>query len=155
MQRYHNYFANLNLVYPIEQAKDYSRYTQSGGRFSIDRSPLPRMVDFWFLALSLAVRDRLRPVDLVSQETSNFITGAIFDRDSWRVHFLMLLAIAIEGSVDVVANPRRMMAIANGLAASGVPRLVEMLQDGDQEPMWNLSEALYEILDLGPGTGRV
>ena len=147
MDRYHNYFANSNLVYPLEQAEDYARYTQSGGAFSADRSPFPRMVDFWFLAISLAAREGLTPVDLSSQETSNFITGAIFDRDSWRVQFVMLLAIEIDGTVDVVADPRRMMAIANGLAAAGVPRLVELLSEGNEEPIWNLSEALCAILE--------
>ena len=147
MERYHNYFANINLVYPLEQADDYARYTQSGGAFSADRSPLPRMVDFWFLAISLAAREGLTPVDLSAQETSNFITGAIFDRDSWRVQFVMLIAVEIEGTVDVVADPRRMMAIANGLAAAGVPRLVDLLLKGNQEPIWNLSDALHDILE--------
>ena len=38
------------------------------------------------------------------------------------------------------------MAIGNGLAAAGIPRLVEMLQDGGQDAIWNLSEALNEDL---------
>ena len=40
-----------------------------------------------------------------------------------------------------------MMAIANGLAAVGVPHIVEMLRDGNQDPIWNLSDSLYEILE--------
>ena len=39
-----------------------------------------------------------------------------------------------------------MMFIANRLAAAGVPRIVEMLKDGDQEPIWNLSDALERLL---------
>lgn len=58
----------------------------------------------------------------------------------------MLIAIAVEGNVEIVSEPRRMMAIANGLAAAGVPHIVEMLRDGDQEPIWNLSGSLDGIL---------
>ena len=74
------------------------------------------------------------------------IEGAIFDRDSWRVQVVMLIAIAIEGNVKVVGDPHRMMAIANGLAAAGVPHIVEMLREGNQDPIWNLSDSLDKIL---------
>ena len=59
---------------------------------------------------------------------------------------MMLAAIGLDDSVEVVGDPNRMMAIANGLAAAGVPIIVEMLQEGDQEAIWNLSEALVENL---------
>ena len=58
----------------------------------------------------------------------------------------MLIAIAIDGNVEIVGQPRRMIAIANGLAAAGVPHIVEMLRDSDQDEIWNLSDALDEIL---------
>ena len=61
----------------------------------------------------------------------------------------MLVAIAIDGNVEIVGEPRRMIAIANGLAAAGVPDIVEMLRDGAQDPIWNLSDALKEILKKG------
>jgi hypothetical protein len=58
----------------------------------------------------------------------------------------MLTAIAVEDNVEVAAQPRRMMAIANGLAAAGVPHIVDMLQDGDQDAIWNLSDCLDSLL---------
>ena len=58
----------------------------------------------------------------------------------------MLAAIEVEGTIEVVGDANRMIAIANGLAAAGVPHIVEMLEDGDQEPIWNLSDALAEAL---------
>ena len=104
------------------------------------------MVDFWFAGLALGARKGLDPVDLSKQNTFKFIEGSIFDRDSWRVQAMMLIAIAIEGNVEIVGEPRRMMAIANGLAAAGVPHVVEMLKDGDQDAIWNLSEGLDGLL---------
>ena len=145
-ERYFNHFASINLVYPIDQREYYERYCQTGGRSSVDRTPFPRMVDFWFAGLSLAAGKGIAPVDLSGQKTSNFITGAIFDRDSWRVQAVMLAAIAVDDSVDVVSDPNRMMAIANGLAAAGTPEIVHFLQSGDQDPIWNLSDALADLL---------
>ena len=145
-ERYFNHFANINLVYPIDQRQHYERYCQTGGRSSVDRSPFPRMVDFWFAGLSLAAGKGMKPVELSGQNTTNFITGAIFDRDSWRVQAVMLAAIAVDDNVEVVSDPNRMMAIANGLAAAGIPEIVHLLQSGDQDPIWNLSDALAEEL---------
>jgi len=141
-QRYHNPFAGIDLIVPVEQHDFYDRYCQSGGRAIIDRSPFPRMVDFWFTGLALATRKQLPPVDLSNHKIVKIIDGAIFDRDSWRVQTVMLIAIATENNVEIVGEPRRMMSIANGLAAAGIPVVEDMLLDGDQDPIWNLSESL-------------
>ena len=147
-QRYYNPFTNIDLVYPLEQREYYERYCQtSTARPSLDQVPFPRMVDLWFVGLAFAAREKLAPIDLSKQETSNFTPGSIFDReDSWRVQVVMLVAIAIEGQLDVVGDARRVMAIANGLAAAGVPLVVDMLVEGDHPPIWSLSDALEEIL---------
>jgi len=145
-QRYHNPFAGIDLIAPVEQRDVYDRYCQTGGRAVIDQSPFPRMVDFWFTGLALGARKQLSPLDLSKQETFKFIEGSIFDRDSWRVQAAMLIAIATDGRVEIVGEPRRMMAIANGLAAAGIPHVVDMLKDGDQDAIWNLSEGLEALL---------
>lgn len=145
-EQYHNPFANIDLIAPIEHRDFYDRYCQTGGNTSVDQSPFPRMVDFWFAGLSLAVHRHLKPTDLSGQETFKFIEGSIFDRDSWRIQAVMLIAIAVENDVEIVGEPRRMITIANGLAAAGIPHIVEMLRDGNQEPIWNLSDALEELL---------
>ena len=46
----------------------------------------------------------------------------------------MLVAIALEDDVAVVERRIGMMAIANGLAAAGVPHVVEMLQSWRAAP---------------------
>ncbi len=146
MQQYPNPFAGIDLIAPIEQRDFYDQYCQTGGHRSVDQSPFPRRIDFWFAGLSIAAREQLTPTDLVKQKTFKFHEGSVFDSDSWRVQTVMLVAIAVDGSVEIVGEPHRMMNIANGLAAAGVPQVVEMLREGDQDPIWNLSDALDEIL---------
>ena len=148
IQQYHNPFSNISLIVPETQSGFYVQYcqTQAVGRKNVDRSPFRRKVDLWFAGLSLAARKQLEPAKLKKQDTSPFNIGMVFDQDPWRVHALMLIAIAVDGNVEIVSDPRRMMDIANGLAAAGVDLIVEMLREGGQAPIWNLSDALTELL---------
>ena len=152
MQQDHNPFTGVNLAAPSDQRVYYDLYcqTQTQGQPNVNQSPFPRMVDLWFAGLSFAARKELKPVNLSKQQTGKIIDGSIFNSDSWRVYTVMLVAIAVEGNVEIVSEPRRMMDIANGLAAAGVPHIVEMLRhDRDQDPIWNLSNSLDEILREG------
>ena len=112
----------------------------------IDQSPFPRMVDLWFLALCVAARLNLEPVEIAKYETRKIIDGSIFGSDPWRVHTLMLVAIGKTGDVQIVSEPRKMMTIASGLAVAGLPKVIEMLKDGDDEPIWNLSDGIDAVL---------
>ena len=147
IQQYHNPFAGIDLIAPNKQRDVYDLYCQTGGPRNVNQSPFPRMVDFWFAGLSLAARKQLKPINLPKPQTFKFIDGSIFDGDSWRVQAVMLVAIAVDGNVEIADEPRRMMTIANGLAAAGVPHIVDMLQrDRNLDPIWNLSDSLDEIL---------
>ena len=147
-QNFHNPLGALRVEYPVDQTDHYQTYCATGaGNRNADQTPFRRMVDMWFTALSLATRRGLRPANL-GRNPTHMTNGTIFDgADSWRIHAIMLVAIEVENDDEVVTDPNRMMAIANGLAAAGIPYIVEMLQEGGQAPMWNLSDALEEELN--------
>ena len=140
-----NPFQSMDVSIPIEWHEYFAKYCQTRGDH-IDRSPFPRMVDFWFMAVCIAARLGLEPVDVTNRRTRKIIEGSIFGSDPWRIYALMLIAIAREGDVGIVAKPARVLALANGLAAAGVPKVVEMMQDGEAAPIWNLSDAIEQIL---------
>jgi hypothetical protein len=94
----------------------------------------------------VAARLDLQPVDISKLETKKIIDGSIFTSDPWRVHTLMLIAIIKADDVNVVSEPRKMMGIANGLAVAGLPSVIDMLKDGEGEPIWNLSDAVDGLL---------
>lgn len=145
-ERYYNPFQGMDISVPEEYRDTFSRYCRTGGRSNIDDSPFPRMVDLWFLSICIAVRLNMEPADLGKSETYKIIEGSIFANDPIRVHALMLIAIEKTGDVKIVSEPRHVMSLANGLAVAGLPKVVEMLKEGDAEPIWNVSEALDEIL---------
>src|SRR5712692_5804183 len=101
--RYFNPFQGIDVSIPVEFHEDITRYSQREGKPIIDQSPFPRMVDMWFLAVCIAARDKLQPADIGKYETKKIIEGSIFSSDPWRVHTLMLIAIAQTGSVDIVS----------------------------------------------------
>lgn len=144
--RYFNPFQAIDIHVPVEFHEAFTRYAQTGGNAVIDQSPFPRMVDLWFLSVCVAARLDLEPQDISKYETKKIIDGSIFGSDPWRVHTLMLIAIGHSGDIQIVSEPRRMMTLANGLAVAGLPKVLDMLKDGDAEPIWNLSDAVDNLL---------
>ena len=144
--RYFNPFQAIDINVPVEFHGAFTRYCQRSADAVIDQSPFPRMVDLWFLAVCVASRLGLEPADIAKHDTKKIIDGSIFSSDPWRVHTLMLIAISKTGDVQIVSEPRKMMTIASGLAVAGLPKVIEMLKDGDAEPIWNLSDTIDGIL---------
>ena len=149
-QQYNNPFRNMMIISPITQQKDYDHYCQTGQGAKVDKTPFPRKVDLWFAGLSLAARKNLKPINLTKEKTVNIISGDIFNTDGWQAQAIMLIAISVDGNLEVVLKPRQMMDIANGLAAAGVPHIAQMLSEGNQEPIWNLSDAFENLLQSDP-----
>lgn len=147
--RYYNPFQGIDISVPVEFRDEFGRYCQTGGKAIIDQSPFPRMVDLWFLAICVAVKKGLKSVDMNkinNKETYKIIDGSIFTSDPWRIQALMLIAIGKVGKIEIVGEPRKMMALANGLAIAGLPHVIEMLRDGEDYPIWNLSEGIESIV---------
>ena len=144
--RYFNPFQAIDINVPVEFHEAFTRYCQRSANAILDQSPFPRMVDLWFLSVCVAARLGLDPADITKLDTRKIIDGSIFGSDPWRVHTLMLIAVGMTGDVQIVSEPRKMMTLANGLAVAGLPKVIEMLKDGDAEPIWNLSDAVDSLL---------
>ena len=145
--RFYNPFAGSQLVYPDDQREYYQQYCATGSGRDVDQQPFPRMVDLWFAGLCIAARMGLPAANLTGRRTVNMIQGSIFDGgDAWRVQIVRLISLASENDVETLDGANRMMAMANGLAAAGVPEIVDMLTNGKQAPIWNLSDAVDELI---------
>lgn len=144
---YYNPFQNLELRIPTAYRAEVDRFCQSqptgGPKPSPDDSPFPRQVDLWFLAVCLgALQGRPIPVE----KPHRFINGEILSRDPYRIDLLELAAIAVTGNPWIIEKPADVMDLANGLAASALPRLLEMLVTGNSKPIWNLTDSLLEAV---------
>lgn len=145
-ERYYNPFQGMDISVPEEYRETFTRYCRTGSKSNIDDSPFPRMVDLWFLSVCIAVRLGIEPADLGKSQTYKIIEGSIFANDPLRIHALMLIAIQKTGDVQIASEPRQVMSLANSLAVAGLPKVIEMLRDGDAEPIWNISDGIDLVL---------
>ena len=96
----------------------------------------------WFFALCIAVKEQKGPTNYSNLETTKIIDGSIFTSDPWRIHALMLIATSSTDSIDIVSDPRKVMTLASELAVAGMPIVQDMLNSGQQAPLWNLSDSV-------------
>ena len=145
MEPTHNPFQAIDISVPMADHETYTRYCHRASIARVDDSPFPRMVDLWFFAVCVAVRLGLKPQKVAGKMTK-IIDGSIFASDPWRIHALLLIAIAKTNDVEIVSQPTRIMNLANSLAAAGLPRVVHMLTGGSAEAIWNLSDSTATLL---------
>lgn len=144
--RYYNPFQSIDINVPDEFHPTFTQYSQRSASPIIDLMPFRRMIDLWFLSVCVAARLGLDQVDISKYKTTKIVEGSIFASDPWRIHVLMLIAIERAGHTQIVSEPSKVIGIASGLAAAGLPRVTEMLKDGDGDPIWNLSDAIDNLL---------
>ena len=139
-------FPNAELEIPVEYKNEIEAYTRTrptgGERPDPEDAPFPRQVDMWFLAVCLGALSGQR-VKLTGGQSHKFNTASIFESDPSRVEMLELLAIAVEHDPYVIKNPRRVIDVANELAAGGLPLVIEMLKaNGNASAIDSLSEKI-------------
>lgn len=143
--RYYNPFQTADLRIPESFRDEVSRYcqgpTQEGRKTGLSEAPFPRMVDMWFLALCLGAREGKRE-DLTGAKMHKFNDGTVLSSDPWRIDALMLLVISLTRDTAIVAEPAKIINLANEYAAGGLPDVIDMLKDGDADAIYNLSDNL-------------
>jgi len=147
MERIHNPFQSFDVSIPIEFHDDVVRFTLKDGGSTPDQSPFTRMIDIWFLAMMVAVREGLKPVSMSGMKTIKIIDGTIFSSDPWRIWLLQMVAITYIDDVSIVCEPKQIMNLASDLAVAGFPRVFDMLKQGSGDPIWNLSDAVQAMIE--------
>ena len=108
-------------------------------------SPFPRMVDMWFLAACIGAQEG-KPIEYDSKDTYKIIDASILSSDPWRIDALVLMAVSHTKGVDIVKDPREILQLASRFAVAGMDKLLEMLKEGESDPVWNLSDELDRLL---------
>jgi len=150
----YNPFQVLDLKVPSNYHEDLTRYSRTQSVAGEKKNPLDnpfdRYVDLWMLGVCIGARER-RTNELKGAASKTFITGVVLATDPDRIELLELLAIGYTGDPYIVAEPRKVIDLANGLAAVGVPMVIDMLKGGRGRPLWNLTEAVIDEFDRDLG----
>ncbi|MHB8288695.1 MAG: hypothetical protein ACYDEY_05580 [Acidimicrobiales bacterium] len=158
LTRDYNPFANLNLHIPLAYRDDVTRYTttQGGeGDTSEESSPFMRYVDLWAVAVAVGAEEKAF-VSLSVTEQHRFIQGSVLQGDLVRIEFLQLIAIAHMKDPYVVTDPKKVLEIADGYAAGGLPILMEWLDSAVQPPMVSVTKHIIRFLnEKNPSTSML
>ncbi len=142
-------FPNAELRIPIEYQEKMEAYTRTrptgGSAPEPEDAPFPRQVDVWFLAVCLGVVHNRR-VELQPSQAHKFNTASMLESDPDRIEMLELIAIALTDDPYVIREPRRVIDIANELAAGGLPIVFTMLEEGNSRRIDNLSDKVQAML---------
>jgi len=106
------------------------------------------MVDMWFLALCIGAREGKKE-DLSNVKMHKFMDGTVLSSDPWRIDALMLLAISLTEDPAIVTEPGKIIHLANEYAAGGLADVIDMLKEGDADPIYNLSDNLEQVIKSG------
>lgn len=146
----YNPFTQLELRLPDayrDEVTKYSRtFTDTGSSSKAEDSPFERYVDLWIASICVAVAEGREVEVPTTTRTWRFEYGSRLQGQTAWIDLLQLLAIAHFRDPLVVADARKVIDLANAFAASGLPVVLQMLTDGHDRPLWNLSMRLMELV---------
>ena len=121
------------LVLPRENEDEINRFVgmHSGERQSVERRPFRRQVDFWAFCIATALAMKLKPrKDPAGRWGKNFIYTSQGIMDDDLCSLLAVIAVGRLGHENPeVAEIRRIVDLANRLAAAGCPVVLKKLSD--------------------------
>jgi len=121
-----NPFASYNIEVPKKYADNIKKFCKTGGgKETYEFTPFMRQVDFWYFAFIYAVKEELEPV--VEKETSNITFASILSTDNYRISHIQLAYLGAIGSIEKLANHRKVFDYALTMANAGFPHVLQIL----------------------------
>ena len=134
---------NQDLRIPSSDYEAVKRFTMTRtgdeGPKDPDQSPFNRYVDLWWTALCIGAQEdkRTHPT-----EWHTFVrAGEVLPTNPWRIFQLQLLGLGFTGSTEILRRPSELITLANELAATGLPLLIEEMV-GKGIPIWAVTDFL-------------
>ncbi len=138
-----NPFLNASLRIPERDWPLVEKFTTTQqAQADPDKAPFRRYVDLWWAGLCVGVREGRR-TELRANDWHRFNDGTVLSSDPWRIIHLQLLAVGLTGDATVLDDPGAIAQIANEFAATGLPLLLEAMNQST-EPIMVASEFLRE-----------
>ena len=136
---------NQDLKIPSSEYDAVKRFTMTRtgdeGPKDPDQSPFNRYVDLWWTALCIGAQENKRTK---ATEWHTFVrAGEVLPSNPWRIFQLQLLGLGFTGSTEILRRPSELMTLANELAATGLPLLIEEMV-GKGIPIWAVTDFLKD-----------
>jgi len=136
---------NQDLRIPLSEYEEVKRFTMTRtgeeGAKNPDQCPFRRYIDIWWAALCIGAQENKRTA-LPPPEWHTFIrAGEVLPSNPWRIFQLQLLGLGFTGSTEILRRPNELITLANELAATGLPLLIEDMV-GKRIPIWSVTDFL-------------
>lgn len=139
-----NPFSNFQIEMPKKYQEQIKRFCRTGGGMNdYIFVPFERQVDFWFFAFLLAVNENLPPVK--ERDTYNATIAGILGSDPYRITHIQAVFLGIHNDLEALSEHRKVFDFALDMANAGIPKLIQILSDNDNRPIWNVLEELEKI----------
>lgn len=136
-----NPFASYNVEIPKKYSEEIKKYCKTGGgNVTYEFAPFNRQIDFWYFSFIYAVNNNLPCVE--EKDTSNITPASILSSDSYRITNIQLAYLAETEDLEKLANHRKVFDYAMCMANSGIPYVLQILNDDDDRPLWCLLDAI-------------
>ena len=140
---------NQDLRIPLSEYEAVKRFTmtQTGdeGRKDPDQSPFNRYVDLWWAALCIGAQEGKRTTPT---KWHTFVrAGEVLPSNPWRIFQLQLLGLGFTESTEILRRPGELITLANELAATGLPLLIEEMV-GKGIPIWEVTDFLMNRVSV-------
>lgn len=142
-----NPFATYNIEVPKKYSEEIKKFCKTaGGKVTYEFAPFDRQVDFWYFAFIYAIRKSLDPV--VEKNTSNITPASIFASDPYRITHIQMAFLGKMGDLEQLANHRKVFDFATQMANAGIPYVLQILNDPDDDdrPLWRLFDEIEDKL---------
>ena len=134
---------NQDLKIPSSEYEAVKRFTMTKtgdkGTKDPDQSPFNRYIDLWWTGLCVGAQENKRTK--VSEWHTFVRAGEVLPSNPWRIFQLQLLGVGFTGSTEILRQPGELITLANELAATGLPMLIEEMV-GKGIPIWAMSDYL-------------
>lgn len=136
---------NQDLRIPSSELENVRRFTMTrkgeDGARDPDQRPFGRYVDLWWAALCIGAQENRRTK---ATEWHTFVrAGEVLPSNPWRIFHLQLLGLGFTGSTEILRRPGELISLANELAATGLPMLIEEMV-GKGIPIWAVTDFLRD-----------
>lgn len=142
-----NPFSNFEVRIPTRYSDQLKKFcVTSSSNQSRELSPFERQVDFWYFAFLIAVKKGLQPEHFDLKDTTNITPATILSRDPYRITYIQAVFLSITNDINSMTEDKRVFDFASELAYAGIPHLIQILDDSDDKPLWNILEQIEELL---------
>lgn len=132
-----NPFANYQISIPNKYSEQVRKFCkQANSKEKEDYVPFNRQVDFWYFSFLYATKEGLEPDYIPESEKSNITFASILD--NYQILHMQMAYLANKLSIESLLDSREIFKYISAMANAGMPHVIQLLSDEDDNPLGNL-----------------